>query len=120
MIMQKHQDLLTKAYAAFNARHIDSVLAMMHPEVMWANGMEGGYVYGHEAVREYWTRQWNLIDPKVELQGFASDEDGRIIADVHQVVHDRAGNLIVDQNVQHVYTIENDLIRRMDIQASPS
>jgi hypothetical protein len=26
-------------------------------------GMEGRRVHGHEAVRDYWTRQWNLVDP---------------------------------------------------------
>ncbi|MEH2002434.1 MAG: nuclear transport factor 2 family protein [Nostoc sp.] len=61
-LIQIQQDLLTKAYAAFNARDIDSVLALMHSDVEWANGMEGGYVRGHQAVRDYWTRQWTLID----------------------------------------------------------
>jgi hypothetical protein len=31
------------------------------------------------------------------------------------VVHDRAGNLFVDQFVEHVYTIRDGLIERMDI-----
>lgn len=46
----------------------------MHPDVASANGMEGGHVYGHEAVRDYWTRQWKLIDPQVEPQGFQHDQ----------------------------------------------
>ncbi|MDX2214007.1 MAG: nuclear transport factor 2 family protein [Oculatellaceae cyanobacterium bins.114] len=110
------QDLLTQAYAAFNDRDIDAVLAVMHPKVEWANGMEGGHVYGHEAVREYWTRQWQLINPRVEPQAFHLDENQRMVIDVHQVVHDLDGNLIVDQIVQHLYTFEDGLIRRMDIQ----
>lgn len=114
---QIQQDLLIKAYAAFNARHIDSVLALMHSDVEWANGMEGGYVRGHAAVRDYWTRQWSLIDPHVEPQGFQVDESGRIVVHVHQVVQDLDGNLIHEQMVQHIYTIENGLIRQMDIQA---
>ena len=28
----------------------------MRPDVKWANGLEGGFVYGRNAVREYWTR----------------------------------------------------------------
>jgi hypothetical protein len=114
--MMQNQDLLTKAYAAFNARDIDAVLAVMHPDVEWANGMEGRHLRGHGAVRDYWTRQWSLIDPHVEPTGFQSDETGRTIVDVHQVVRDLDGNLIVDQMVQHIYTIEDALIRRMDIQ----
>ena len=113
---QTQQDLLTKAYAAFNARDIDAVLAVIHPDVEWANGMEGGYVHGHEAVRDYWTRQWKLIKPHVEPTGFQPDENGRIVVTVHQVVRDLEGNLMVDQMVQHMYTIADGLIRRMDIQ----
>jgi len=112
---QKYQDLLVKAYAAFNDRDIEAVLAIMHPNVQWANGMEGGYVHGHEAVRDYWTRQWNLVDPHIEPQEFQLDENGGTVVTVHQIVRDLDGNLLVDQMVQHVYTIDNGLIQRMDI-----
>ena len=32
--------------------------------------MDGGYVHGPEAVREYWTRQWTMVSPQVEPVGF--------------------------------------------------
>jgi hypothetical protein len=111
-----HQELLTLAYSDFNARNIDNVLAVMHPDVAWANGMECGHVYGHEAVRNYWTRQWELVNPHVEPQAFHADQSGRMVVDVHQIVWDLEDNLIADQMVQHIYTIENGLIQRMDIQ----
>jgi hypothetical protein len=38
-----------------------------------------------------------------------------MVVAVHQVVRDLDGNLMVDQMVQHVYTIADGLIRRMDI-----
>ena len=86
------QDLLTNTYHAFNARDIESVLAVLHPEVDWPNGWEGGRVYGREAVRDYWTRQWEAIDPHVEPVGFDTDETGRTVVTVHQVVRDLDGN----------------------------
>jgi hypothetical protein len=116
---QIYQDLLTQAYSDFNKRDINAALAVMHSQVKWANGMEGGYVYGHEAVRDYWTRQWNLVDPHVEPRSFQQDENQRIMVDVHQVVRDLEGNVLVDQLVQHLYTFENGLIRQMDIQELP-
>ena len=111
----KEQDLLAATYRAFNARDIDAVLAVMHPDVDWPNGMEGGRVHGHAAVREYWSRQWAVIDPHVEPRGFGTDETGRVVADVHQVVRDLAGKVLADQMVQHIYLIENGLIRSMEI-----
>ena len=113
--MKAKVELLAAAYAAFNARNIDAVLAMMHPDVDWANGMEGGRVHGHKGVRDYWERQWAGIDPHVEPRRFTTDEGERIVVDVHQVVRDLSGRVLSDQMVQHVYIIEDNLIQRMDI-----
>jgi ketosteroid isomerase-like protein len=117
--MPTGRELLTSAYDAFNARNIDAVLATMHPDVEWPNGMEGGYVHGHREVREYWTRQWRAIDPHVEPRGFAAAADGRIVVTVHQVVRDSTGEVVTDQMIQHVYRIESGLIRSMEIRKSP-
>ena len=114
--MLTDQEILTRAYEAFNARDIDTVLAYMQPDVDWANGMEGGRVHGHQGVREYWTRQWGLIDPHVEPIRFHEEENGRIIVDVHQVVRDLAGTILADTMVQHVYRMRDGLVERMDIQ----
>lgn len=108
-------ELLTAAYEAFNARNIERALATMHPEVEWPNGMDGGWVHGRDAVRAYWKRQWGSIDPCVEPRRFRTDEAGRVVVDAHQVVRDRGGAIITDQMVQHVYVIEDGLIRRMEI-----
>src|SRR5918997_4292045 len=91
------RELLRRAYAAFNARDIDAVLSMMHQDVEWPTGMEGGYVYGHDGVRAYWTRQWNLIDPIVEPQAFSTEPDGRILVEVHQRVLDKDGGTLLDR-----------------------
>ena len=111
----EQQTILKKTYAAFNARDVDSVLALMHSEVDWPNGWEGGRVYGREAVREYWTRQWNVLDPHVEPVGFHQDEAGRTVVEVHAIVHDREGKKLADEMIQHVYVIEYGLIRSMEI-----
>jgi hypothetical protein len=37
------------------------------------------------------------------------------VIDVHQVVHDPRGHLLVDQVVRHAYQLRNGLIARMDI-----
>jgi ketosteroid isomerase-like protein len=109
------RELLSRAYAAFNARDIEAVLSMMHPDVEWPNGMEGGYVYGHDGVRAYWTRQWRLIDPLVEPQAFSTEPDGRILVEVHQRVLDKDGGTLLDGQVQHIYSIRDGLVRHMEI-----
>lgn len=109
------QALLDQTYAAFNARDIDAVLAVMRPDVIWPNGMEGGTVVGPAAIRAYWTRQWGLIDPRVEPRGFTAEADGRVAVAVHQVVRDLTGKVLKEDMVQHVYAFEGGQITSMEI-----
>lgn len=113
--MSKEDELIRKLYAAFNARDLETLLSAMHPDVDWPNGWEGGRVRGREGVREYWTRQWSVIDPSVEPRQVRVDDEGRIDVEVHQVVRDLAGTVVVDQTVRHVYEVEDGLIQRMEI-----
>ena len=113
--ISKERDLLIFIYDAFNRRDINPILAVMHPQVEWPNGMEGGWVHGREGVRAYWTRQWSAVDPHVEPVRFDVDDHGRVITEVHQVVRDLSGNTLLDRSVQHVYLIQDGLILRMDI-----
>lgn len=108
-------EMLRDAYAAFNRRDIEKVLGLMHADVDWPNGMEGGRVLGTAAVRDYWKRQFEVVDSHVEPKNFTAEADGRIAVDVHQVVHDKAGTLLADEMVQHVYEIQDGLIRSMEI-----
>jgi hypothetical protein len=115
--MATNRDLLIYVYARFNARDIDAVLAAMHPDVDWPNGWEGGRVHGRDGVRDYWTRQWKELDPNVEPIDFDSDDAGRTVVKVHQSVRDLNGNVITDGTVEHVYSIENGLIKSMEIRS---
>jgi hypothetical protein len=106
---------LKETYRAFNARNIDLALSAMRSDVDWPNGMEGGTVHGHAGIREYWTRQWGIIDPHVEPVGFSRDESGRIVVAVHQVIRDLSGKVLMDRTVEHKYAFEDGLIRSMEI-----
>jgi hypothetical protein len=112
----EREELLKGAYAAFNARDIERALVLMHPDVDWPNGMEGGRVRGHEQVRAYWTRQFGLIDSHVEPLGFDQLEDGRLAVRVHQLVRDLDGALLSDSHVTHVYSFERGVVARMVIE----
>lgn len=114
------RELLRYAYAAFNARNVDAALATLHPDVDWPNGLEGGRVRGRDAVRRNWTRQWTLVDARVEPLAFAPTDDGRMAVDVRQVVRDPAGAVLVDERVRHVYRIEDGRIRSMEIVEAPA
>ena len=110
------QSLVKKAYAAFNARDIDIALSTFHPAVQWPKAFEGGYVSGHAEIRQYWTRQWSEINPVVEPTAFTERPDGTLEVAVHQLVKNLQGKVLFDGVVKHVYTIQDALQRKMDIE----
>ena len=117
MIMEKkNQDLIKKAYAAFNKRDINAALSTMHQDVQWPKAFEGGYASGHNEIREYWTRQWTEINPNVEPIGFKERQNETLEITVHQIVKDLQDNLMFDGTVKHIYTLKDGLLQRMDIE----
>jgi ketosteroid isomerase-like protein len=110
-------------YEGFNARDIDRVLRQLTDDVAWANGMDGGHVHGHEAVREYWTRQWAMVSPHVEPVSFYRTEEGVILAEVRQTIRDLEGKPLEgqthglrDKMVGHLFRVREGKVARFDIQ----
>lgn len=115
-MVRSDEDILRATYTAFNARDIETVLELMHPEVDWPNAWEGGRVVGRKAVRDYWRRQFEQILGTVEPERFDRDPDGDITVTVHQVVRDAKTNeLQSDTYVLHRYRLEDGLVVRMDV-----
>ncbi len=119
-IMADSNALIAQAYSAFNRRKIDEVLGHMSEDVNWPKASEGGRAIGKEEIRAYWTRQWAEIDPHVEPIEVTDREAGQTEVKVHQLVKDLKGNVLLDQIVFHVYSVENGLIERMDIREDKS
>jgi len=116
--MSREVEVLKLLYARFNARDLEAVLTALREDVIWANGMEGGHVRGRDGVRSYWKRQWAMIDPHVEPVDFATGSDGEVVVEVHQIVRDLQGKVLVDQMVGHIFQIENGLVKRFDIRGA--
>jgi len=108
--MSSNQEFLQNLYDAFNKREIETIISLMRPDVKWANGLEGGFVYGRDAVREYWTNQFKDIQAELETLKFETDENNRNIVTVHQIVRDLQGNVLADAIVHQIFTIEDGSI----------
>ena len=108
-------ELLSSAYAAFNARQIDVALAKMAANVAWPRAFKGGFVEGHKAVSAYWTEQWSEIDPNVTPVSYNLEETGQILVTVHQVVRDLNGAVLADEHVGHRFTVARGLIEKMKV-----
>lgn len=110
------QNLIKKAYSAFNSRDIDTALSTFHSDVQWPKAFEGGYINGHNEIREYWTRQWAEINPNVEPIRITERQNGTIEVEILQIVKDLKGNIMFEGIVKHIYTIQDNLLQKMDIE----
>jgi quercetin dioxygenase-like cupin family protein len=107
--------LLEQSYSAFNARDIDAVFVTMHSEVDWPDMLGNRRIVGHEAVRAYWSGQFEVMDPTVTPTAFSEGADGSVVVDVHQIVRSNDGELLAEHDVQHVYTFRDGLAVAMDV-----
>jgi hypothetical protein len=113
--MKNARALIEEIYSAFNRRDIDGALARMSPSVNWPKASEGGRAIGKEEIGVYWTRQWKEFDPHVEPIEVIDLNNGKVEVKVRQLVKTLSGDVLSDQVLMHVYTLENGLIERMDI-----
>ncbi len=113
--MSANKEFLQNLYDAFNQREIETIISKMHPDVKWANGLEGGFVHGRDAVREYWTNQFKAIQPELEILKFETDENNRHVVTVHQIIKDLGDNVLADATVRQIFTIEDGLISLYEI-----
>jgi len=124
MIMSNNDiQIVKEIYERFNARDINGVLVALASDVAWANAMEGGYVHGHEGVRDYWTRQWAIVSPHVEPITFQHTEYGAIAVEVIQSIFDLNGQPLTEQThglqdktVFHIFRVESGKVKRFDVQ----
>ena len=115
-LMANVRTLIAEMYSAFNQRNIDGALALMSESVSWPKASEGGRVVGKEEIRAYWSRQWKEFDPHVEPIEVLDRGTGKIEVRVHQLVRNLSGAVLSDSEVQHVYTIAEGLVERMDVE----
>ena len=112
--MESYVSFFQTLYQNFNDRRIDLVLSQLDKDVIWANGMEGGFEHGRDAVEAYWTRQFKMVSSKVEPVSIVPDD--RIVnIQVHQVVHDMEGKLLADEMVQHRFHLNGNTIVKFEI-----
>ena len=115
--MDRDEQVIHHLYNCFNDRDVEGVFALLTDDVAWANAMEGTHVHGKDAIRDYWTHQWSVIDPHVEPLKIAKAADGSLVVDVHQVVKNLEGQTLIDEMVKHAFRLDGGRVQRFDIQS---
>ena len=110
-----NRDNVGKAYQYFNNKAVDSILSLMHPNVSWPESWEGGYIQGHNDLKDYWAKQWAELHINVKPLTLKENSKGQVEATVHQIVKDLQGNITSDTILKHLYTFEHGLIKLIEI-----
>jgi SnoaL-like domain len=106
--------LLSDLYRAFNRREIDRVLSALSPSVRWPNVLEKTELRGHAAIRAYWLRQLETIEPRVEPVEF-EERQGAVAVRVRQVVTVKATRQVTESSVTHTYHFDGGLVVSMAV-----
>lgn len=112
--MEKVKFFFEEIYRNFNERKIDDIIVCTTNDVKWANGMEGGFVHGHDELRAYWLRQFSIINPTVIPEDI-SEIGGIVKIEAHQVVRDLEGKIIMDKYIYHHFFMDHDKIAKFEI-----
>ena len=108
--------LLLEAYAAYNRRDSDALLALVSEDVDWPDG--SARLHGKAELRAYWTHQWAVTrthDEPVEITDLAPD---RNVVRIRQVVRALDGTKISEGSFAHVHRFKGGLMARLDIQSA--
>jgi hypothetical protein len=112
---RSHEEIVRRAYEAYNDRQIDTGVALMDAEVDWPNVAEGGFIHGREQVRQHWIEQFRRADPRVEVDEIRQKRDGQVEVRVRQTLRGRDGQDLPGERAIHVVTMAGDRIRRMEV-----
>ena len=103
--------MFRELYQNLNDRRIDRVISKMTNDVQWANGMEGGYVYAHKEVQNYWKRQFTIVSSNVTPLEI-TEKDGVVKIKVRQVVHHLNGKMLADEIVYDYFHLKENKIEK--------
>jgi len=106
-------DVILAAYKSYNERDIDALLELMCEDVNWANALTGDRIRGRAEMREVWLLQWTSLEVETEPIRIY-EEDGRTVVLVREIMREVGGQLLLDQEMEHVFTFRDGLVERMD------
>ncbi len=115
MVVATRLESSRRVYKAFNDGDIEGMIALLCPDVDWANPLKGGRERGHASVRRFWAQATELFDCRLMPLSIQADHRGRIVVDAYQTIRDGGGKPLAHQRMRHVLTFRGELIQRVDL-----
>jgi ketosteroid isomerase-like protein len=81
--------LVRRAFDALNAGDVDTAARLMHPDVTWPRGPEGGALQGRDEFRAHWAERLSNVSIYLEPIDFVFAEDDLVVT-THEIVRRRS------------------------------
>ena len=106
--------MVSRLWEALNNRDGAAAAPLLHPDVEWANIIEGDRCLGREAVVDYWRRTSGQFVIESTPLTFETRPDGRLAVRLQHTVRRPDGRLWTDGIVTRVFSFKDGLISRAD------
>ena len=107
-------DVILAAYKSYNEGDLEGLLRVMCEDVNFMNALTGGRIKGHAEMREFWALQQTSLEVQTEPIRIYEEADGKTVVLVREVMREVGGALLLDQEMEHVFTFRDGLVERMD------
>lgn len=106
--------LLARMYEAFNSKDLDALMAGTHPDVVWPDFIAGGVIRTREALRDYWARQFAMVDPEASPIEYFPLSDDRVRVKIHYVIRSATGGVWTDEIRTNTFHFRDGLVVGME------
>lgn len=114
--MSALQVVLEEAYRAFNVRDLAGIRAILHPDVLWPNTLEGGPLFvGREAALGQFARIFATIVPNIELIRVLEETADTLRVESQYSVESPDGHVWTDTRATLTYHFRDGLLSGLTI-----
>ena len=106
--------LIVALFDAFNARDLEAVRALIHPEADWPDVFSDGRLQGRDQILAMWSEQFRQFSPECFLIEMTALPDGRRRVRTNHVVRNLDGKIFTDEQATMTYKFRDGLIARID------
>lgn len=96
--------LVREAYDRFNDADISGLIDLLDPDVELPDVLSGGTIRGTEAIRQYWEREFELVEPSILASEIVEVGDAVLVV-VFQEIHERGSGQRLGQGVAAVHRV---------------
>lgn len=103
--------LMRRAFAAYNERDVDGLLALVSEDVLWHGDIET--LRGKKALRRYLEEQWTRTVTWDEVTSVEERPGGYVVVTLDQVVRSVDGSAVSSGRLKYGFVVDGAMIAEL-------